>query len=182
MDESVPQSVPDRYREKFSAGKNVRDKKKADVLAEIGRIRNPLVTIAEITANVEHSKKTVERSIDELRSDGILIQLEKVENVNIYYLNHEETEYPMPPDVQTGEDLVQLDWKELLTLDNPNQLRLIAFGIAVSVWIWIGIALGATATMNPSTAEYLVGIGFANMMLAIGILGLAFFGEQLPWT
>ena len=182
MDESVPQSVPERYREQFSAGKNVATDTKADVLAEIDRIRNPIVTINEITQNVDHSKKTVERSIDELRSDGILIKLEKIDSVGIYYLNHEETEYPMPPDIQTGEDLVRLDWKELLTLDNPIQLRVIAFGIAVSTWVWIGLALVATATVNPSEAEYLIGIGFANMMLAVVLMGLAYFSIQLPWT
>lgn len=164
-------SVPERYESAFSSGDSVSTETKAEVLAEMDRQHDPLLQKDDIAPNVSVKERQVSRALKELRSDDIVIELGKTKQ-NLYYLNHEESEYPLPPDVQTGEELLKLNIAEFLKLENPMQVRITAFGIVLGANLLIGLGLLLAIIGGENYGEPLLTAGFVDLGLAFSLLGL----------
>lgn len=117
----------------------------------------PFFSAEQIRARVtpEVSKETVRHRLNELREIDVVATETYPESITLYYINHPESNWPVPPEAKEAlsrlTPLETLSLSDFVRLRNPAGIRILVLaGFQLSLVLFAIGAFAAVATIDPA--------------------------------
>lgn len=182
MDWDLPEWVEDRLE--FDHNRELQQHHVAEILANGGR---PYYTNRQIRAELdgEFDKGTIRNRLSEMEELGVARQ-ESVNNGTVYWINQEESEWPIPPDVKVKGGTNETTVQEFVAQPYVQIFALgIFFATASGIVIWYGALQSAGAVSSPFSETRLLSYGLTTVLtsyLAIAAAVLVWFLQKALGT
>lgn len=173
MSWDLPERIEERLR--FDHNRDLQQHHVAEVLVHGDR---PYYNIRRIESELsgKFDRGTIRDRLNEMEERGVINQ-ERMNNGTIYWLVHEDSNWPVPPDVRVG----PADEKTVSEFFGQSHVLFIAFGVLLSILsgpiLWAGALQSGGSITTPISTQTLLSSGLSAIFFAYGfiLLGILFW-------
>lgn len=174
MSQELPEWVEDRLEHD-----NNRDLQQRHVAEVIVNGDRPYYNVRGVRAEIkgDFDKDTVRARLDELVEQGVLRE-ELMNRGYIYWLKEQESDWPIPPDVEVEAITNEPTVSEFFSRPHVVIASIGFLGTAIAgVVVWLGTLQSAGSITLPWSATEVLTIGLLTMLLSY----LAIFSSMIVW-